>query len=186
MSGLLVAYLAFIELERKRFNLVMFYVLRYIRWRADTHSKIIIKNRNVIFINFRLTIPLAFVIGFNITLAKYFVTEGPYSWNTLGVGGGCEEAWWDTILYIANLTGRGYCLGQTWYLMCDMQLFFCSPLVIFAMHYWEHTCLLGNYTGLKIWLAVMALFSFVPMTLTVINGMPPGHGISILYGIVNF
>ena len=31
MSGLLVAYLAFIELERKRFNLVMFYVLRYIR-----------------------------------------------------------------------------------------------------------------------------------------------------------
>ena len=31
MSGLLVGYLAFIELDRKRFNLVMFYVLRYIR-----------------------------------------------------------------------------------------------------------------------------------------------------------
>ena len=31
MSGLLVAYLAFIELEKKRFNLVMFYVLRYVR-----------------------------------------------------------------------------------------------------------------------------------------------------------
>ena len=31
MSGLLVAYLTFIELERKRFNLVMFYILRYIR-----------------------------------------------------------------------------------------------------------------------------------------------------------
>ena len=35
MSGLLVAYLAFIELEKKRYNLVrwlaMFYILRYIR-----------------------------------------------------------------------------------------------------------------------------------------------------------
>ena len=81
---------------------------------------------------------------------------------------------------IANITGRGFCLGQTWYLMCDMQLFFISPLVIFPMHYFERTRLLGNLTGLKIWLAVMALFTFVPMTLTVINGMPPGHGISIL------
>ena len=64
--------------------------------------------------------------------------------------------------------------------MCDMQLFFISPLVIFPMHYFERTRLLGNHTGLKIWLAVMALFTFVPMTLTVINGMPPGHGISIM------
>ena len=181
MSGLLVAYLAFIELERKRFNLVMFYVLRYIRWRADTPCKVIHQRRKFnIYINFRLTIPLAFVIGFNITLAKYFVAEGPYSWNTLSVGAACEIAWWDTILYIANITGRNFCIGQTWYLMCDMQLFFCSPAVILAMHYWEHTRLLGSYTSLKIWLPVMALFTFVPMTLTVINGMPPGHGISIL------
>ena len=108
------------------------------------------------------------------------MAESPYTWNTLGVGDGCEYAWWDTILYIANITGRGYCLGQTWYLMCDMQLFFCSPVVILAMYYLEHSRLLGNYTGLKIWLAVMGLFTFVPMSLTVINGMPPGHGISIL------
>ena len=32
MSGLLVAYLTFIELEKKRFNLLMFYILRYVRW----------------------------------------------------------------------------------------------------------------------------------------------------------
>ena len=31
MSGLLVGYLAFIELEKKRFNLIMFYILRYVR-----------------------------------------------------------------------------------------------------------------------------------------------------------
>ena len=31
MSGLLVGYLTLIELEKKRFNIVMFYILRYIR-----------------------------------------------------------------------------------------------------------------------------------------------------------
>ena len=31
MSGFLVAYLSFIEMEKKRFNLVLFYVHRYIR-----------------------------------------------------------------------------------------------------------------------------------------------------------
>ena len=32
MSGLLVGYLTFLELEKKRFNIVMFYILRYIRF----------------------------------------------------------------------------------------------------------------------------------------------------------
>ena len=31
MSGLLVGYLTFIELDKKRFNIVLFYILRYIR-----------------------------------------------------------------------------------------------------------------------------------------------------------
>ena len=31
LSGLLVAYLSFIEIDRKRFNLPMFYLLRYLR-----------------------------------------------------------------------------------------------------------------------------------------------------------
>lgn len=31
MSGLLVAYLSFIEMEKKRFNLALFYLHRYIR-----------------------------------------------------------------------------------------------------------------------------------------------------------
>ena len=40
------------------------------------------------------------------------------------------------LLYIANLTGSaGACIGQTWYLMCDMQLFFCAPLLILPMYY---------------------------------------------------
>ena len=31
MSGLLVGYLTFVELDKKRFNIILFYILRYIR-----------------------------------------------------------------------------------------------------------------------------------------------------------
>ena len=37
MSGLLVAYLSFIEMEKKRFNLALFYIHRYIRYLQSRH-----------------------------------------------------------------------------------------------------------------------------------------------------
>ena len=70
---------------------------------------------------FRLTIPLAFVIGFNITLTQYFVTEAQYTFLNKYVGYGCSEHWGEVILYITNFTKEGSCLGQTWYLVADMQ-----------------------------------------------------------------
>lgn len=118
----------------------------------------------------RLTIPLALVIGFNIHVKGYFVTEGPFSWTTLYHEPGCKDHWYNTLLYIANLT-RTSCIGVTWYLMCDMQLFFCSPLVILPMYYWDK-----NYNGLKLWLAVITFFSLVPMAITWVYKLPPGHG----------
>ena len=121
--------------------------------------------------NCRLTIPLALVIGFNIHMKGYFVTEGPFSWQTLYNEFQCKEHWYDTLLYIANLGTPHSCIGQTWYLMCDMQLFFCSPLVILPMYYWDK-----NYNGLKVWLAVITLFSLVPMSLTWKYKLSPGHG----------
>ena len=122
----------------------------------------------------RLTIPLALVIGFNITLAQYFIADGPLSFKTQYNGDLCESNWWQVLLYITNLTGEIVCLGQTWYLMCDMQLFFCAPLVILPMYYWER-----NYNGLKLWLAVITFFSLVPMAITIVNEMGIGHGAGI-------
>jgi hypothetical protein len=59
MSGLLVAYLSFFELEKGRFNLILFYVHRYIR----------------------LTIPLgltiAFIVGFANTFWLWTSLVGP-------------------------------------------------------------------------------------------------------------
>ena len=101
----------------------------------------------------------------------YFVTEGPFSWATLYNEVQCKEHWYDTLLYIANLT-RHSCIGQTWYLMCDMQMFYCSPLLILPMYYWNK-----KYKGgLMLWLAVITFFSLVPMALTWIYKLPPGHG----------
>ena len=92
--------------------------------------------RRPVHVSHRLTIPLAFVIGFNITLTQYFIADGPLSFKTQWNGDLCESNWWEVLLYIANLTGSaGACIGQTWYLMCDMQLFFCAPLLILPMYY---------------------------------------------------
>ena len=176
MSGLLVAYLAFIELEKKRFNLVMFYVLRYVRWIQQPN---LLCNYFEEKLNYRLTIPLALVIGFNLHLKDYFFVEGPLSWKNLYHEGGCEDGWWPTLLYISNLT-EDFCLGQTWYLMCDMQLFFCSPLILLPMYYWQK-----NNNGLKLWLLVITFFSLVPMSITLIHNLAPGHGQGIPYGILS-
>ena len=115
-----------------------------------------------------MTIPLAFVIGFNITLAQYVVTEAQFAPNNKYVGYGCSEHWWELILYITNFTKEGGCVGQTWYLVADMQMFIASPLLILPMFYWQK-----NHMGLKVWLLVLLAFSSVPLTITLLNGLPP-------------
>ena len=115
-----------------------------------------------------MTIPLAFVIGFNITLTQYFVTEAQFTSLNKYVGYGCSEHWWEVILYITNFTKEGSCLGQTWYLVADMQMFIMSPLLILPMFYWQN-----NHNGLKLWLLALMIFSAVPLTITILNGLPP-------------
>ena len=131
---------------------------------------------DVIFQYCRLTIPLAFVIGFNITLTQYFIADGPLSFKTQYNGDICESNWWEVLLYITNLTGNIACLGQTWYLMCDMQLFFCAPLLILPMYYLDKRY---HYFGLKWWLVVITMFSLVPMAITIKNEFGIGHGSGI-------
>ena len=116
----------------------------------------------------RLTIPLALVIGFNITISQYIVTESWYAPNSKFVGNSCSEEWWHIILYIANLTKKTGCIGQTWYLWADMQMFVVSPLIILPMFYWQK-----NHNGLKLWFLVFLFFSFVPLYVTLINGLGP-------------
>eukprot|EP00933_Yihiella_yeosuensis_P033290 TRINITY_DN27024_c0_g1_i1.p1 TRINITY_DN27024_c0_g1~~TRINITY_DN27024_c0_g1_i1.p1 ORF type:complete len:876 (-),score=149.40 TRINITY_DN27024_c0_g1_i1:125-2431(-) len=43
----------------------------------------------------------------------------------------CKQGWWKNLLYINNLSEKGLgCLGHTWYLACDMQMFLVLPFVV--------------------------------------------------------
>ena len=111
---------------------------------------------------------MALVIGFNITITQYFVTESWLAPRSKWIGAACSEQWWHVILYIANLTKKTSCLGQTWYLWADMQMFVLSLLVILPMFYWQK-----DHWGLKLWSLVFLFFSFVPLSITLMNGLGP-------------
>ncbi len=144
LSGLLVAYLSFIEMERKRFSLPLFYILRYLR----------------------LTIPLALVMGFASTLYLKFLT-GPLA--PLYSVSGCNENWWYNLLYIQIYTDEGLsCIGQTWYLAADMAMFVCSPVVLLPLYYWNK-----NNWGTKWWAALTVFFMAVPLGQTIKYELPP-------------
>ena len=151
MSGLLVAYLTFFELENKRFNLGLFYAHRYVR----------------------LTIPLVLVIAWTAVIEP-LLGSGFY-WDT-GITSTtarwCREGWWTNLLYINNFYAGtdGICLGQTWYLACDMQMFVVSPLVILPLFYWRK-----RHGGLIVWAVVMAGLTALQIYLTVAHNLPPTH-----------
>ena len=46
----------------------------------------------------------------------------------------CKEYWWRHLTY-SNIFGLNTdaCIGQTWYLSCEMILFCLSPLVIYPL-----------------------------------------------------
>ena len=109
MSGILISYMTFPELEKKRFSLSMFYIHRYIR----------------------LTMPLAFAIAFTAAFPR-FMSFGPI-FNVSHDSENCREYGWRNILYINNFFERGDCLGQTWYLANDMQFYILSPIIFLSI-----------------------------------------------------
>ncbi|XP_037078000.1 nose resistant to fluoxetine protein 6-like [Pollicipes pollicipes] len=117
LSGLLVAYIASrnIERARGRFNIIMFYVHRYIR----------------------LTPVMMMIIGFIATLYVYLGSGPMWGYAGLGTPKDCQDYWWWNLLYISNLKDMDVqCLGQTWYLANDMQMFIFSPLVLLPLYHW--------------------------------------------------
>ncbi len=64
------------------------------------------------------------------------------------------------------------CLGVTWYLAADTQMYVFSPLVVLPMYY-----LRKSWMGLAWWGLNMVVFTIVPMALTIKHGLPPGQAI---------
>ncbi len=76
LGGLLVTYMTLIELEKKRYNFFLALALRYIR----------------------LTIPIAFAVGYVSTL-MWPPLDGPFT-EILGSETGCKDIWWHHLLYL--------------------------------------------------------------------------------------
>ena len=99
-----------------------------------------------------------------------------FSWDYIvyGTARWCQEGWWTNLLYINNFysgtQGEGLCLGQTWYLACDFQMFVVAPLVILPMFYWQK-----NIWGLMCWLGFMAGATITQITLSLVHDLPPSH-----------
>ncbi|XP_037072333.1 nose resistant to fluoxetine protein 6-like [Pollicipes pollicipes] len=112
LSGVLLAHV-FCNVYQKtgQFNLPVFYIHRYLR----------------------LTAPLAFIIAFSATWFSY-IGDGPLWSLAKGSQSRCQENWWKDLLYVQNIVDfKRTCLGPTWYLAVDMQLFVFSPLVLLPL-----------------------------------------------------
>ncbi|XP_070534771.1 nose resistant to fluoxetine protein 6-like [Ptychodera flava] len=119
LSGLLVTYLTLRQIDRNggplRVNWGLFYLHRY--W--------------------RLTPVYAFCLMMYTTLTLH-MGNGVW-WNSwLGAQEICQERWWANMFYFHNLYPYpgtvSECMGWTWYLSVDMQLFIFSPIFILLFY----------------------------------------------------
>ncbi|ALC49559.1 CG42329, partial [Drosophila busckii] len=56
----------------------------------------------------------------------------------------CNDTWWATLLYVQNYAAAGrMCLGHSWYLAVDMQLFLLSPLLLLPLWRWRRRAVAG-------------------------------------------
>ncbi|KAH8280767.1 hypothetical protein KR054_010700, partial [Drosophila jambulina] len=48
----------------------------------------------------------------------------------------CRKTWFWTLLYVQNYATNDTCLGHTWYLAVDMQLYLLSPILLIVLYKW--------------------------------------------------
>lgn len=126
MSGLLTCSGILNSLDKhRRLNLPKMYLHRYLR----------------------LTPALAVVVLFTASLMK-FVGSGPFWGSAMTLmSDNCHKYWWSTLLYIQNYVNpREMCLGHSWYLAVDMQLYIISPLIIYPLWKWGRKLLIPIIT----------------------------------------
>ena len=183
MSGTLVSYLTFKELDRNngKLNIFVFYLHRYIRY--DQCLKSVTLNFSLFC---RLTGVYAVIVLFHASLMRY-LPRGPANFVDLAAKG-CQDAWWTNLLYVNNLViDQGnvrdldqncsfqsntvlQCMGQTWYMANDMQMFWASPFMIVPM-WWIHKKKGKLWAG--IWSALwVTVFTGILLALYLIKDWP--------------
>lgn len=128
MSGLLLAYLYFSAMNKGvKFNLILFYLRRYVRVSA----------------------PLVIVVLFYSHLLE-FLGAGPVWTRTMhGLRDPCQEYWWSTMLHIQNYInptkfvsikfknfGDKICfLLSYWFVTIDLKLLICLFSILFILFF---------------------------------------------------
>ncbi len=138
IGATLLAYLTMKELDRSRGGGVQFWAMYYV------HRYI------------RLTGVYAVVVALHATYLKFLAT-GPNSYTLTDTRETCRDGWWLNLLYINNFNedlGRDQCIGWSWYLANDMQMFLVSPLVIYPMWRWPRV-------GGAVWSALLLVAATV-------------------------
>lgn len=175
MSGLLVAYSQMRKLVQNQgaFNIRQFFLHRYFRYFLINK-----KSKWHLFQNFqnvRLSSLYIAVLAFTAGLYPYVGTGPDWIYVEL-VSEGARKYWWTTLLYIQNyyvakrenhlLNNPSTSISETWYLACDMQMFWISPLFIYPLWRWKKAGL--------VWTIVNLLgFLGASLMIFIVNDLPP-------------
>uniref|UniRef100_A0A336KNE1 CSON012115 protein n=1 Tax=Culicoides sonorensis TaxID=179676 RepID=A0A336KNE1_CULSO len=117
LSGVLVCWVILKDLNRgTRMNVFKLYFHRYLR------------------------LAPAFAALLLVCLSVFrFFGSGPL-WNKIldSIVGPCNRNWWSALLFIQNYYNpEDICLGHSWYLSVDMQLFILAPFIVYPLFKWE-------------------------------------------------
>ncbi|XP_030378335.1 nose resistant to fluoxetine protein 6-like [Scaptodrosophila lebanonensis] len=125
LSGMLVCMIALriIHKQRGKMNVPLMYLHRYLR----------------------LTPMLALLILVCLKLQPH-LGDGPL-WGILKFDNysSCERTWFWTLLYVQNYATSEICIGHSWYLAVDMQLYILSPIFLFALYKWGKKAAAGIF-----------------------------------------
>jgi len=112
ISAALSSYLTLKDLNRHgRFRFLYFYINRY----------------------FRLA-PMLYLVTFMAHKVFVNLAQGPFSYSEAIT---CSSSWWYNLLFINNLITnvKDICVGPTWHVGAEMQLFIFSPIFILALYH---------------------------------------------------
>ncbi|XP_018331972.1 O-acyltransferase like protein-like [Agrilus planipennis] len=83
----------------------------------------------------RLTVPLAAMVLCHVSLLKFVYQVSQWPLLSKLAEKNCKLYWWSCLLYVQNiLNPMELCIGQSWYLNVDMQLFYITPLILILLH----------------------------------------------------
>ncbi|GMT31080.1 hypothetical protein PFISCL1PPCAC_22377, partial [Pristionchus fissidentatus] len=82
----------------------------------------------------RLSPPLFINVLFYTFILKQLIIDSPYNLVEYAWWDKCSWTWWWEILYVHNYADwRNICLGYSWYVDADMQIFLFTPILLLPM-----------------------------------------------------